>query len=128
MRYLRSSPKRVTSEPPHRTYHGAVFKVSRLDLSAFPDSPYAAELKRGPSNLRFAPRLEAEYSQSRLSNDRTLIRMACVLAAVLALCRGVEQTWRGAWQTGLLIEFTLVVASTIALAAIAWSPSFEHQY
>jgi diguanylate cyclase (GGDEF)-like protein len=128
MQYLRSSPKRVTSGPSHRTYHGAVFKVSRLDLSAFPDSPYAAELEQGPSNLRFAPRLEAEYLQSRLSHDRTLIRMACVLAVVLALCRGVEQTWRGAWKTGLLIEFAFVVASTIALAAIAWSPSFERQY
>ena len=101
--------------------------VSRLDLSTFPDSPYAAEL-RGCSKLRFRPQLEAQYLQSRLLDSRTLIRIACVLATVLAIGRAIEQLYRNTWDVAALIVLTLVVASSIALAVVAWSPAFERIY
>jgi diguanylate cyclase (GGDEF)-like protein len=103
--------------------------VSRLDLSTFPDSPYAAELQRVSRKLCFfQPQLEAEYLRSRLMSSRTLVRMACVFAAALATARGAEQLHANAWNLMMLIEFVLVIASSIVLAWIAWSPAFERLY
>ena len=103
--------------------------VSRLDLSTFPDSPYAAELQRvSPKLCFFQPQLEAEYLRSRLMSSRTLVRMACVFAAALATARGAEQLFANAWNLMMLIEFVLVIASSIVLAWIAWSPAFERLY
>jgi diguanylate cyclase (GGDEF)-like protein len=103
--------------------------VSRLDLSTFPDSPYAAELQGGGSKLRFLqPQLEAEYRRSRLMSSRTLIRVACGFAAALTVTRGAEQAYDKTWDLTLLIDLTLVMVTSIALAWIAWSSSFERHY
>ena len=66
--------------------------VSRLDLSTFPDSPYAAELRRSPSTLRFAPELETDYLKARLANSRTLIRVACVFSVAMTASRIAEHS------------------------------------
>jgi diguanylate cyclase (GGDEF)-like protein len=103
--------------------------LSQLGLSAFPDSPYAAELQRNPPNLRFGSRkLEAEYVHTDLINGRTLIRVACALAALLAIFRGVELTVRGSWDGVLLIDFGLVIIGSILLVSIAWSSNFERLF
>jgi diguanylate cyclase (GGDEF)-like protein len=105
-----------------------VATVSPLDLSTYPDSPYAAELHRKSSWLRFAPPLEAEYLRSRLLNDRTLIRVACVFSALLTLIRGVEHIYSNTWDLTILIGIVLVMGSSLALAYIAWSRAFERLY
>jgi diguanylate cyclase (GGDEF)-like protein len=99
----------------------------QLNLRALPDSPYAAELQRG-ANLRFSPKLEAEYVRAHLASSRTLIRVACVLAALLAILRGVDQAVASRWDSILLIDFCLVIGASIVLASIAWSPAFERLY
>lgn len=48
--------------------------VSQLNLSAFPDSPYAAELQRGCSNLRFGRQLELEYVRAHLLDSRRSVQ------------------------------------------------------
>lgn len=100
----------------------------RPNLSAFPDSHYAAELQRGSPNRCFSPQLEAEYVRAHLLENRTLIRVACVLAALLAALRGVEQAIGGSWNPTLLMHVGLVLSASIALASIAWSPAFERLY
>jgi diguanylate cyclase (GGDEF)-like protein len=105
-----------------------VATVSRLDLSTFPDSPYAAELQRKSPWLRFAAPLEAEYLRSRLLNDRTLIRVACVFSALLTFTRGVEDIYTGSWDLTILIGLFVVMGSSLALAWIAWSRFFERLY
>jgi diguanylate cyclase (GGDEF)-like protein len=105
-----------------------VAKVSRLDLSTFPDSPYAAELQRESSKLRFSAPLEGEYLRARLLSSRTLIRIACVFAIVLTLTRSIELFLQKAVGLPMLIELALVIVSSIALAAIAWGPAFERLY
>ncbi len=98
-------------------------------LGAIPDSPYAAELRRGVSELRFSSTaLEAEYVRSALLRSRALIRMTCVLAVLLPLLRGAELTVAGAWHPLLVIGFGLVMAGSLALAAISWSARFEESY
>jgi diguanylate cyclase (GGDEF)-like protein len=99
----------------------------QLNLRALPDSPYAAELLRGV-NLRFSPKLEAEYVRAHLVSSRTLIRVACVLAGLLAILRAVDQAVASPWNTLLLIDFGLVICASIVLASIAWSSAFERLY
>lgn len=102
--------------------------VSRLDLSTFPDSPYAAELHRQSPWLRFVPPLEAEYLRSRLLSDRTLIRVACVFSALLTFARGVEDVYSNTWDLTIVIGLVLVMTSSVTLAWVAWSRSFERLY
>jgi diguanylate cyclase (GGDEF)-like protein len=102
--------------------------VAQLNPDIFPDSPYAIELQRGAPNRRFCHRLEAEYSQARLMDSRALVRVTCVLAVLVAVLRGVEQAVRGSWNGLLVIDFGLVIAGSVVLAVIAWSPAFERLY
>jgi diguanylate cyclase (GGDEF)-like protein len=102
--------------------------VAQLTPDIYPDSPYAIELQCVAANRRFRPRLEAEYARTRLMDGRALVRVTSVLAVLAAVLRGVELAVRGP-RTGLfMIDFGLVVAGSIVLAAIAWSPAFERLY
>ncbi len=100
----------------------------RLDPSTFPDSPYAVELQRDSPKLRFAPPLEAEYLRARLLESRALIRVVSAFAAALTLARFVERVYEGIWDTAFVIDFAVVMAGSIALAALAWSSHFERLY
>jgi diguanylate cyclase (GGDEF)-like protein len=102
--------------------------ASRFDPSSFPESPYAAELQRDPAHLRFTPQLEAEYTQHQLMDSRPLVRVASLFALGAAVLRGLEQGIRGSWSGVLLIDYSIVIAGSIALAAIAWSPAFGRHY
>lgn len=103
-----------------------MLQVSRLSLSAFPDSPYAAELRRGGPGLRFSPRLEAEYVHAHLVHSRTLIRVACLVAALLGVLRSIELAV--APGSSIPIALGLVVAGSVVLAVIAWTSLFERHY
>jgi diguanylate cyclase (GGDEF)-like protein len=105
-----------------------VATVSPLDLSTFPDSPYAAELHRESPWLRFAPPLEAEYLRSRLLSNRTLIRVACIFSALLTLSRALEVVYSNTWDRTIVIGLMLVMSSSLALAWLAWSRAFERLY
>lgn len=101
--------------------------ASRPDLSAFANSPYAAELERGAAS-RFNPPFETDYVRAQLLGNRTLVRIACTLAALLAALRAAEQAFAGWWNQTHLILVVVVVATSIVLAAITWSRGFERFY
>jgi diguanylate cyclase (GGDEF)-like protein len=92
------------------------------------DSPFAQELQRGVSHLRFAEPLEAEYLRERLAESRLLVRVACVLSAMLALVRGTEKVYEGSWNLPALIALAFVIGSSVALALIAWGAQYERLY
>ena len=102
--------------------------ATRLNPEAFPDSPYAAELTQGCTGRCFSPKVEAEYNRARLMESRSLIRMACLLATLVAIARGLEQGTRGSWRGTLAIDFAVVVSGSIVLALIACSPLFLRLY
>jgi len=103
--------------------------LSPLAFSACPDSPYSVELLRGAPQLRFAsPELEAEYVRADLLHSRELIRVVCTLAVLLVVFRGVDQAFSGSWDRGLLIDFGVVLSSSILLLSIAWSRTFEQLF
>ena len=96
--------------------------------SRFPLSPYAAELEGGAGVQPFGAPLEAEYVQRRVAENRTLIRVATVLALVLTVARGTEQLLADAWSTLQTGQFAVVLASSVVLAALACSPWIERLY
>jgi diguanylate cyclase (GGDEF)-like protein len=100
----------------------------RPALDAFLESPYAAELQRGASNRYANSKLEAEYGQARLADARTLIRIASLLAVLVAGMRGVEQAIGGSWNPSLRIHLWIVIAISVVLAAVAWSRLFARIY
>ena len=103
-------------------------EVSTPTLGAFPSSPYAAELRRGPGSRSFAPPLEAEFARLHLGQMRTLIRVTSLLALLLAGARGTEQILAAVWSPLQLGQFAVVLASSALLAAMAWGPWFTRVY
>ena len=103
-------------------------EVSTPTLGAFPSSPYAAELARGPGSRSFAPLLEAEFARLHLGQMRTLIRVTSLLALLLAGARGTEQILAAVWSPLQLAQFAVVLASSALLAAMAWGPWFTRLY
>ena len=99
-----------------------------LDLGALADSPYAQQLRRGVSHLRFAATLEAEYRRARLLESRVLVRIACVFSLVLALLRGIDQVYEGTWNVIPLIGLAIISVCSTALASVAWSCRYESMY
>lgn len=97
-------------------------------LGTVPDSPYAAELLRGHSNLRFAPEVEREYLRAHLAKNRVLIRVTCVLGALLGVGRGVEQVATGFAHGNTLLGLGFVIAASLLLTAIAWSTAYEQLF
>lgn len=99
-----------------------------LNLAAVPDSPYAAELRRGQKDPVFSPAVEAEYVRTHLMESRVLIRVTCALAAVLTIARGTEQMAAG-FPLGLsVLAIALVTGTSVLLAGLAWSSAFERLY
>jgi diguanylate cyclase (GGDEF)-like protein len=102
--------------------------VPRPTLVDLPDSPYAAELLRADPRGRFSPELETEYVRIELSRNRALIRTISTCAVALSIGHTVEQAASGLATAPLLAQLALLVASSIALAWLAWSTVFERWY
>ena len=102
--------------------------ASEANTSEFPRSRFAAELRRGAAGGPFSPLLEAEYVRAHLLGSRTLIRAACMLAALLAMLRAAEQAFFASLDVLHWIQIGAVVGSSIVLTAVAWSPAFGRLY
>jgi diguanylate cyclase (GGDEF)-like protein len=102
--------------------------MHRPNLSAFPDSRYAAELQREIAGRSFGEDLEQEYVRSRLSENRALIQVACVFGALLSLFCVVRNFLEGYLSYGTVLQITVVFLASLSLASIACSPFFERLY
>jgi len=101
---------------------------SGSDSVTLPSSQYAQELSRGVASRSFGAPLEAEYLRKRLAEDRTLIRVASVLALVIASIRGAEQILSQAWGSFEFPQFVAGMVCSVVLTAIAFSPWFGRLY
>jgi diguanylate cyclase (GGDEF)-like protein len=72
--------------------------------------------------------LEDEFARQQLAENRTLIRVTSLLALLLGVPRGLEHFLLGVWTERELVQFMLVVASSLVLAALAWGPWFQRLY
>jgi diguanylate cyclase (GGDEF)-like protein len=102
--------------------------ANSFHTGALADSPYARELQRGVCDLCFAAPLETQYIQDRLSDNRLLIRVACMLSALVVLLRTAETVYAGSWDLRSLTDLAIVGGISIALACIAWSALYQRRY
>jgi diguanylate cyclase (GGDEF)-like protein len=110
------------------TYDAAVNVAKPFHADSLADSPYARELQRGVCHLRFAAPLEGQYTQERLSESRLLIRVACMLSALVALLRAAETVYAGTWDLQSLTDLGIVTGISVALAGLAWSALYQRVY
>jgi diguanylate cyclase (GGDEF)-like protein len=92
------------------------------------DSPYAQELERGVWRRCFAAPLETQYIQERLAEGRWVIRVACVLSALVVLLRGAELLHAGSRELSTLLDLAIVGAISVTLAFIACSAWYQSRY
>ena len=76
----------------------------------------------------FAAGLEAQYIQERLSESRLVIRVACMLSALIVLLRVGEVVYARSWDLRALIDLAIVGGISIALALIACSALYQRRY
>ncbi len=100
----------------------------QVDPAANRMSPNAAELRHGTANCTFSPEFEAEFVRARLWDNRTLIRVVCTLALLLAALRVTELAFGEGLHLAQLMGITVVLMTSVSLAVIAWSPAFERIY
>jgi diguanylate cyclase (GGDEF)-like protein len=88
----------------------------------------SADPSSGPSGREFTAALEAEFARLQLAENRTLIRVVSLVALLLAAVRGADQILLGSWTQLQLGLFGIVLAASVLLSAIAWSPWFQRFY
>jgi len=87
------------------------------------DEPNSGAGARAPG----AP-LEAEFGRRHLAENQTLIRVGSLLALLLTAARGTEQIVLDAWTDAQLVQFAVVLASSLALAVVACGPWMQRLY
>lgn len=93
----------------------------------FPDSPYAAELRRR-AGRRFSPEVEAEYIRHHLRGHATVIRVSCVLASLLSVRRLVELIVFEAPAPTYLALVGVMIAISLVLASLVFGRALERCY
>lgn len=102
--------------------------TAQLNLNAFPDSPHAAELRRGFPDLRFGRELEGEYVRTNLLQSRPLIRAASLMSVAVVGGRMIEQLLANGWQRPTFPGLVLLFLIIIAVAWAAYSRTYERTY
>ncbi len=103
--------------------------INTANLDDFPESPYAAELRKQSSTLRFDERLEAEYLDEHLRRIQPRARIWTALAALLAGGFTIAQWLEdNSWSGGVLAHVLLILPISLAMAWLAWSPGHLRIY
>ncbi|HZW59861.1 MAG TPA: diguanylate cyclase [Woeseiaceae bacterium] len=98
-------------------------KPSQLNLDDFPDSPYAAELRKAHMRLRFPPPLEQEYLDDHLRWIRPRARIWTALALMISLGFTAAKWLQDGYLSVLVIAHLLVILPISAgMAWLAWRP------
>ncbi|HEX6993145.1 MAG TPA: diguanylate cyclase [Gammaproteobacteria bacterium] len=95
--------------------------------SSFPNSPYAAELRRR-AGRRFSPEVEAEYIRHHLRGHAIVIRVSCVLGALLAFRRFVELLTTATPAPAYVALVGIVLAISLLLASLVFGGALERYY
>lgn len=100
---------------------------TQLNLEDFPDSPYAAELRRGVSARAFPPDLEAQYLGLHLARVKVRVRLWFLVSLIAAIGFSLAEMRTGAITRYLLLEFALLVVPAMLMLLVTWS-RFYHRW
>lgn len=96
--------------------------------STLPSSRSTSQLGRSAASPSFSAPLELAYARLRLAENQTLIRVAAVLALLLAVGRGGQQILLHVWSRVELGQYVVALLVSVILVAVAFSPWFERGY
>jgi diguanylate cyclase (GGDEF)-like protein len=101
-----------------------------LDLDHFPDSPYAAELRRGFPDLCFSKGLEQEFQAFHLDRARSRVRFFQLALFLLSLTAAVHLiALDGVAPLSVLSGWLgLVIPTGLLLVCASWSRFYERLY
>ncbi|HEX6999344.1 MAG TPA: GGDEF domain-containing protein [Gammaproteobacteria bacterium] len=100
----------------------------RLNLDDFPDSPYAAELRRWP-RLTFGNGLEPQYVRQHLERVHGRARLWTSLLFLLSLVLTAEQVQNdGVMAPATLAHLALLLPMCAVLWGIVWSRAYARRY
>jgi diguanylate cyclase (GGDEF)-like protein len=102
--------------------------AARPNPGEFPDSPYAAELRRPDPQRRFSPELEAEYLGIDLAHVRRVVRVTTACSCLLALGHTFEQLASRPVSALQCAELAAILLTSLVLVWFAWRASFERRY
>ncbi|HTW73524.1 MAG TPA: diguanylate cyclase [Steroidobacteraceae bacterium] len=100
----------------------------RINPDDFPDSRYAQALRSGVARLRFAPELEALYTQAHLQRMRLRVRIWFSLNCALALTAILGWLLGGAPRGLVWWAYALADLSAFILAWVAWTRAYPRLY
>jgi diguanylate cyclase (GGDEF)-like protein len=117
----------------HRTRTARIAKImalpERIRVEDFPHSPYARELARGVSRLRFSKRLERVYLGVHLSRMRVRVRLWFTLVAAMSLGDAILLlTGRPSAYPPPAWPKELADIASLILAALVWSRWYTRIY
>ena len=99
-----------------------------IDLSQFPDSPYAEELRVGAARLRFSPALELSFRRLHLERTRLRTRVwGGVTAFFSVMVTGVEMLTTGLLHPISLLHYVLLPLALL-VAWLPWSRFYQSHY
>ncbi len=100
------------------------------DLNHFPDSPYAAELRRDFPDLRFSPPLEREFQVSHIERVRARVRFFQLALFLLSATAAIHLIALDHVPAGSVLSGWLgvVLPTSLFLVWAAWSRYYERFY
>jgi len=97
-------------------------------LEDFPNSPYAYELTRGVTNLRFAAPLEREYEISHMRWARLRVRIWFSVAFALSIALPALRVLHAGFVTPLAIAQAFHIFMGLVLVCLVWSRYYERYF
>src|SRR5262249_31491035 len=105
-----------------------VLTTSAFDPAAFPDSPYAEELRRGFRWLRFPRAMERSYLSFHVANVRARVRVFLAIFPFIVIAEWLKDGVRIEEIRSAALELLLVALFVIASNWLAWSRNFIRLY
>lgn len=101
-----------------------------IDLDEYPDSPYAAELRRSSVSLRFVPRLEATFRTFHLARAIRHVRVWQLLILILGAGTAMKRTLpvQPGMETEALLRWLVLVPLCTVITIAAWSKNYQRWY
>lgn len=102
---------------------------TRPNLDDFPDSVYAAELRKDGIHLRFPERLEERYLDQHVEHVTVRVRAWTAVVTMIGIVFSVDQlVEEGFWTPMVLAHLFGILPTVLVMTTLAWLPGRMRTY